>query len=249
MFYFPKNTIERRMHEYFVKYVLFPRTGKVEKGFEDINVTKKEPVKMGSNAIKMKAPFFPCVDAGSNLLHAMAMWLINEVKIVPNLAEKYALLLYNAEIGSIARLKKKLTKNKNFLSFLEIEEDDIEDIVGALFPSSKLTQEISPLATNPLVPARNYDVSAQFIGHSGGIWSIIELSDGTICSGSADHTIRIWNVSTLACVKILGGHTNSVGKHSLALHHISFYLCFSTFPPISQCDPTSRRSPLQRWDG
>ena len=197
----------------------------------------------------MKAPFFPCVDAGSNLLHAMAMWLINEVKIVPNLAEKYALLLYNAEIGSIARLKKKLTKNKNFLSFLEIEEDDIEDIVGALFPSSKQTLEISRRATNPFVPQRNYDISAQFIGHSGGIWSIIELADGTICSGSADHSIRIWNVSTLACVKILGGHTNSVGKLDFSMYHIPYNVFSSTFLPISQCNPAARRASLQRWNG
>ena len=200
------------------------RSGKVEKGFEDSSITSEETLKMGStsNKIKMKAPFLPCVDAGSNLLHAMAMWLINEVKIVPSSAEKYALLLYNAEVGSIARLKKKLKKNENFLSFLQFEEDDIEDIVGALFPSSKSTSDISIVATNPLVPPRNYEVSAQFMGHSGGIWSIIELADGTICSGSADHTIRIWNVSTLACVKILGGHTNSVGELNLTLLHVYY---------------------------
>jgi WD40 repeat protein len=145
----------------------------------------------------------------------MAMWLINEVKIVPKAAEKYATLLYEAEVGSIGRLKKKLTKNKNFLIYLKFDEDDIEDIVSALFPEKEQATKnliLPDLNTIPTLPDRNYEISAQFRGHSGGIWSVIELADGTICSGSADSSIRIWNVSTLACVKILGGHTNSVGR-------------------------------------
>lgn len=168
----------------------------------------------------MKAPFLPCVDAGSSLLHAMAMWLINEVKVVPRAAEKYALLLYEAEVGSIARLKKKLSKNKNFLMYLNFDEDDIEDIMAVLFPSPSKSTVSPTLAINPTLFPRNYEVSAQFIGHSGGIWSLIELADGTICSGSADHTIRVWNVSTLACIKILGGHTNSVGKGFILIANI-----------------------------
>jgi len=158
--------------------------------------------------------FLPCVEAGSGLLHGMAMWLINEVKIVPKAAEKYAIQLYDAEVGSIGRLRKKLTKNKNFLGYLKFDEDDIEDIFSALFPDKEdhtAKNLILPvLNTIPTLPSRNYEISAQFRGHLGGIWSVIELADGTICSGSADSSIRIWDVATLTCVKILGGHTNSV---------------------------------------
>lgn len=179
-----------------------------------------------------RAPFTPCVNLGSTLLNDMAMWFINEVKIVPKAAEKYATRLYDREVGSIARLKKKLTKNENFLAELNFAEDDVDDIIAALFPkadSSELflrERLLTNLNTIPTVPNRNYDISAAFCGHSGGIWSVIELADGTICSGSADHSIRIWNVGTLACVKILGGHTNSVGTylpisvlHPRALHN------------------------------
>jgi len=48
-------------------------------------------------------------------------------------------------------------------------------------------------------------------GHSGKVYSVAIFPDGTLlASGSADNTVRLWNVTTGAEVRRLAGHTNSV---------------------------------------
>jgi WD40 repeat protein len=47
-------------------------------------------------------------------------------------------------------------------------------------------------------------------GHTSSIYSIIQLSDGTLVSASWDKTIRLWNIETSECTKIYTGHTDHV---------------------------------------
>ena len=47
-------------------------------------------------------------------------------------------------------------------------------------------------------------------GHEGEIFSLVELLDGRIASGSADWTIKIWDVNNKICVQTLIGQNNSI---------------------------------------
>ena len=47
-------------------------------------------------------------------------------------------------------------------------------------------------------------------GHSGCVRAVVVLPNGHIASASNDKTIRVWNISTHKCVRILRGHTNGV---------------------------------------
>jgi len=47
-------------------------------------------------------------------------------------------------------------------------------------------------------------------GHEGWVWSVTQLADGRIASGSYDKTIRIWDVEKQACVATLAGHEDYV---------------------------------------
>ncbi len=47
-------------------------------------------------------------------------------------------------------------------------------------------------------------------GLTNYIYSIIQLSDGTLVSASNDYTIRLWNIETGECTKVHAGHTSYV---------------------------------------
>lgn len=49
-------------------------------------------------------------------------------------------------------------------------------------------------------------------GHTQAVWSVLVLSDGRILTGSADHTIRVWeeNGSSMSATKVFSGHTDAV---------------------------------------
>lgn len=47
-------------------------------------------------------------------------------------------------------------------------------------------------------------------GHSDTIWSVTELQDGRVASGSLDNTIRIWDLDTERTVQTLTGHRANV---------------------------------------
>ena len=56
-------------------------------------------------------------------------------------------------------------------------------------------------------------------GHTDRVYSLAELKDGSLASGSWDTSIRIWNQQNGSLVKILEGHTDRV--YSLAVLGIS----------------------------
>ncbi len=52
--------------------------------------------------------------------------------------------------------------------------------------------------------------SEVYLGHTGYIWNIIELSNGDLCTASRDKTVKIWDRSDRTCKVTLKGHENSV---------------------------------------
>jgi len=51
--------------------------------------------------------------------------------------------------------------------------------------------------------------------HERAVYSVVVLPNGRLASGSADNTIRIWNLETGECLRVLEGHTDWV--HTLAV--------------------------------
>ena len=133
----------------------------------------------------------------------LADWMafFNEVRIVPHIAERYARVLLDAGVGTTDRLKKKLEKNKQYLQEINFDEDDADEIVKALMPSSQ-----PPIAK--AAPAAVVLLS----GHRGAINCLIELQDGRICSASSDRTVRVWSVRGGAdsCDRVWASHTQPV---------------------------------------
>ena len=57
----------------------------------------------------------------------------------PNTSIIYAKSFYTANMTTIERLAKKIGKESGFLSFLDVEEDDADDIVQAMQQAQMLT--------------------------------------------------------------------------------------------------------------
>jgi len=49
-----------------------------------------------------------------------------------------------------------------------------------------------------------------FSGHTGGVKAMLCLGSADLWTAGDDHSIRIWNVHTTSCTKILTGHTGAV---------------------------------------
>jgi WD40 repeat protein len=45
-------------------------------------------------------------------------------------------------------------------------------------------------------------------GHTGGVFALAVLSEGTLASGSEDCTVRVWDTESGACLFTLEGHTS-----------------------------------------
>lgn len=56
----------------------------------------------------------------------------------------------------------------------------------------------------------HYASSKDFVGHQKTVFSIIQLSDGRLCTGSLDKTIKIWNLMTGVVEKTFIGHEDAV---------------------------------------
>ena len=170
----------------------------------------------------------------------IADWLVREVKVVPKAARRTAQKLLICGIDSTVLLKQALRREGQLLAALDVSPDDEEDILMALGlpcqplapgsgqPRSPLdiVAPLSPPFSVPDLPEEqqtdlkephkrrecSFSSCAIFRGHISGVWSIIELADGLLCSGSADKSIRIWSPDRPECLKILTGHAHSVGK-------------------------------------
>jgi hypothetical protein len=188
-------------------------------------------------ALEAASPGSPAAES-STLKAELTKWFVEKVKIVPSAADRYAQKLIDAEVGSIEKLTKKLKRNKNFLVEKGFDEDDAEEIVQKLIGSAPaaaavpapvvaaapapvaVTQTRAAEAPAPVASsARSYDHFVILQGHSGGIWGMIQLADGRICSAGSDNTLRVWNADNFQCELVLKGHTNSVGT---ALDYIMF---------------------------
>ena len=55
-------------------------------------------------------------------------------------------------------------------------------------------------------------LSATFEGHEDGVCSLAVLEGGRLASGSADDTIKIWDLATGACMATLEGHEDDVNS-------------------------------------
>ena len=47
-------------------------------------------------------------------------------------------------------------------------------------------------------------------GHDGEIYCLLELLDGRVASGSADWTVKIWDIKNKCCLQTLVGRKSSI---------------------------------------
>ncbi len=75
-------------------------------------------------------------------------------------------------------------------------------------PAAKVQQHPSILSTNTL---GNITLASTLTGHSDSVWSVALNPDGqTLVSGSADKTIKVWNLDTGQLRRTLFGHSDTV---------------------------------------
>ena len=70
-----------------------------------------------------------------------------------------------------------------------------------------------PKEEAPRTPWERLECTQTLEGHTGSVYSLTTLPDGTLCSGSGDNTIRIWPRNpdgTYGTSQVLEGHTNGV---------------------------------------
>lgn len=53
-------------------------------------------------------------------------------------------------------------------------------------------------------------MQATLLGHEDNINSLVQLQDGRLLSGSSDHTLRVWDLTSNSCVAVLNGHHDHV---------------------------------------
>lgn len=59
-------------------------------------------------------------------------------------------------------------------------------------------------------------------GHTGSVWCVhmSPSAAGTLASGSADFTVKVWDVASEACVQTLSGHSASVASVHLCANQV-----------------------------
>lgn len=126
------------------------------------------------------------------LREEMCSWFIANVKIVRKVAEKYVSVLYEAEVGSVDRLRKKVTRYPTFLRELQFDMDDCDDILAALFRApGSVTGACSPVSSS----------GASLDGSAGAHYSL-EIPHSSNITANAAAT------AALASALMLGNSTN-----------------------------------------
>ena len=64
--------------------------------------------------------------------------------------------------------------------------------------------------TIPYIVVGDVNAEKELIGHTSYVCSLAVLENGDLASGSADKTIRIWNVDDCSTIKVLEGHQDWV---------------------------------------
>jgi len=79
---------------------------------------------------------------------------------------------------------------------------------GEIYLWKKTKEILSSEKIKSNVESIEYDM--EFLGHQERVWVITEMYDGNLISCSDDATIRIWNITTGNCEKILVGHGDRI---------------------------------------
>ena len=75
-------------------------------------------------------------------------------------------------------------------------------------------QEVGALTSGAPILPYMYDHVQELTGHTGEIWTVTQLTDDRIVSGSADNTLRVWDLGKRededGYVRVLSGNTSCV---------------------------------------
>ncbi len=86
---------------------------------------------------------------------------------------------------------------------------------SVLTPAVQQKENLSPVSS--LLVVEKLALFHTLTGHTGYVRSVALSADGqTLVSGSSDHTIKVWNVSTGQEVRTLTGHTGPVWSIALS---------------------------------
>jgi WD40 repeat protein len=66
----------------------------------------------------------------------------------------------------------------------------------------------------------------ELLGHADTVCAIIQLTDGRLCTGSDDNTIKLWNLASGECESTLVGHSRSV---SAIVQYSSTHICSGSY--------------------
>jgi hypothetical protein len=90
-----------------------------------------------------------------NMRNKLKKWLMEDVEIAPNAAERYISLLLRENIASSARLKKVLQRNMQWLREHDVDSFDEEDIKQNLFPELEQDRPGSSMMTGMATKLEN----------------------------------------------------------------------------------------------
>jgi serine/threonine protein kinase len=128
---------------------------------------------------------------------------------------------FGSSYEKITSLPTETTTNSNSYNYLQ----DMQQVLSSSFfsqPSSyaypfRILSSTEPLLQMPSIKSID-PVLIQEInvlkGHIGWVYDLIQLTDGTLASGSSDNTIRLWDLKTRRYTKII---EHPEGNHAKAL--------------------------------
>lgn len=126
-------------------------------------------------------------DDGEELQQQMRAWMRSKTTVVPKFVDKYVALLFDHGVGSIAKLKKKLTNKPNYLVDLGIDEDDAEEIAKAVNQNSDgPTGDNSVSAASPKVQIIKEETKLNIQSYVDRIEMSNNISDFLHCYAEID---------------------------------------------------------------